>query len=101
MALLANVVRWLRGLWNHARRRGLKRELPEYALINDLAEEFRLIHYYIDHRQQRRQLADAGLEVVAVYDDEINVVQPEARVIKAPWIWYVARRATDGTCRVV
>ena len=101
VTFLANVVRWLRDIWNHARRRPLERELPEYALINDLAEGFRLIHYYIDHGRQRRQLADAGLEVVAVHDDEINVVQPDALVIKAPWIWYVVRRATDGTDRVV
>ena len=94
---LANVVRWLGNLWNHARRRSLERELPEYALINDLAEGFRLVHYYIDHNQQRRQLADAGLEVVAVYDDELTVVQPQVLVTKAPWIWYVVRRAADST----
>ena len=77
----------------------MERELPEYALINDLAEEFRLIHYYIDHRQQRRQLAEVGFDVVAVYDDELDTVQPQARVTKAPWVWYVVRGAaaeTDG-----
>ena len=100
VTFMANAVRWLRNLWNHARRRGLERELPEYALINDLAEEFRLVHYYIDHRMQRRHLVEAGLEVVAVYDDELNAVQPEARVPKAPWIWYVVQRATEETARV-
>ena len=96
-----NGLRWFRDLWNHARRRGLERELTEYALINDLAEDFRLIHYYIDHRQQRRQLREARLEVVTVYDDEINVVQPEARLPNAPWVWYVVRRAIEGAASVI
>ena len=97
VTFLVNGLRWLRNLWNHAHLRRLERELPEYALINDLAEGFRLIHYYIDHRQQRRQLAESGLDVVAVYDDEQNAVQPDAHVAKAPWIWYVARRASGAS----
>lgn len=99
VTFLVNGLRWLRNLWNHARRRHLERETPEYALINDLAEGFRLIHYYIDHRQQRRQLAESGLDAVAVYDDELNAVQPDSHPAKAPWIWYVARRS-DGNSAV-
>lgn len=95
VTFLVNGLRWLRNLWNHAQRRSMEREGPEYALINDLAEDFRLIHYYIDQRQQRQQLAESGLDAVAVYDDELNAVQPDAHPAKAPWIWYVARRS-DG-----
>lgn len=93
VTFLMNIVRWSRDSWNHARRRGHEREFPEYALINDMAEGFRLLHYYIEPSHQRRQLAEVGFEVVAEYDDALNVVQPGARVTGSPWIWYVARHA--------
>lgn len=95
--LLMNVVRWGRNCWNHARRRTHEREHPEYAIINDMAEGFRLLHYYIEPRHQRRQLAEMGFEIVAEYDDALNAVQPDVRVAGSPFIWYVVRRAPGET----
>ncbi len=92
ITLLANVWRWVRQLRNHARVRRLEVESPEYALINDLAEEYSLIHYYISAAPQRAQLEQAGYEVIAVQDDNGADVSPDAVAREAPWLWYLARR---------
>lgn len=92
ITLLANVWRRGRQSRNHARVRRLEVESPEYALINDLAEEYSLIHYYISAAPQRDQLVQAGFEVIAVQDDNGADVPPDAVVREAPWLWYLARR---------
>lgn len=92
VTLLANVVRWVGMERNHRRIRKLEVETPEYALINDVAERYSLLHYYITAPAQRLQLEHAGLELVSVIDDTGVEVSPESRPTQAPWLWYVARR---------
>ena len=89
---LANVGRWGRQAKNHARNRHLESECEEYALINDLAENYSLIHYYIDVAHQREQLRRAGFEPERVYDDRTREVGSSVTANDSPWLWFVARR---------
>ena len=88
----ANVVRWLRLLWTHHHMRQREEANEEYELINDVAENYSLIHYYIDAERQRRQLADAGLSVLEVLDDQGRAVEQGATPTRAAWLWFVAQR---------
>ncbi len=92
VTLVANVGRWARDVRNHRRLMTLERETSEFALINDVAEHFSLIHYYITASAQRAQLEQAGFEVISVTDDQGAEVPQGAVATRAPWLWYVARR---------
>lgn len=89
---VANLGRWARSARNHARMRRLERDNDEYALINDVAENYSLLHYYIAEGAQRKQLREAGLLVDAVLDDRGREVVAGTHAQQAPWLWYVARR---------
>ena len=91
---LANIGRWLRLLWIHHHMRQREQSNEEYALVNDVAEEYSLIHYYIDAERQRAQLESAGLSVLEVLDDQGRAVEQGATPTRAPWLWFVAQRAT-------
>jgi SAM-dependent methyltransferase len=65
---------------------------PDFAVLNDLAHDYALLHYYIGRDAQARQLAELGYELVECLD-------PDGRVVAAgedghgPWLYYVARPA--------
>jgi SAM-dependent methyltransferase len=88
----ANVLRWVRRARNHARLRTFEFDGPEYAVVNDAAEEYSLLHYYITRDAQRRQLDEAGLGLVEMYDRWLNPVSELTDDSASPWIWYVARK---------
>jgi SAM-dependent methyltransferase len=90
ITLAANVARWARSSMHHARLRRLERECAEYALINDLAEGYSLLHYYIDAAHQREQLARTGLAVDFVLDDRGGDVPPERTATESAFLWFVA-----------
>lgn len=94
VTFLANIARWLRLLRTHHRIRAREESNEEYELINDVAENYSLIHYYIDAERQRAQLESAGLSVLEVLDDQGRAVEQGAAPTRAAWLWFVAQRAT-------
>ena len=89
---LAHLARWARSVRSHERLRRLEHECAEYALINDGADGFRLLHYYIAAGEQRAQLERAGLRSELTMDDRCREIAVGAVAVDAPWLWYVARR---------
>jgi SAM-dependent methyltransferase len=83
---------WLRKTRNHARLRPFESDQPEYALVNDQAEGFTLLHYYVSKDEQRRQLEHAGLDLLEMYDKTGNPIAVDGTDQHTPWIWYVARK---------
>ncbi len=67
-ALAGRLLRLPRQLRNHRRMRRFEQEEPEYALLNDRAHDYRLLHYYASRECQERQLADHGFEVLECLD---------------------------------
>lgn len=90
--------------WREYNRRRLvpfERVEPDYALVNDDAHHFRLLHYYISRAAQERQLAEEGLRLVECLDGEGRVVPPEGSAADWAELYYVARLAdaTHATTR--
>lgn len=88
----SNVVHWIRTARKHARLRMFEYEGLEYALVNDVADDYSLIYYYITKEMQRLQLERAGLELLEMYDHRSNPLRDGMECATTPWIWYVARK---------
>lgn len=86
---LPRVPGWRR---NRRRMRGLEVNEPEYAVLNDEAHGYGLLHYYIGRDDQERQLAGAGLELVECLDGDGRVVAQGERAEGYSELYYVARR---------
>lgn len=85
-------------LWtfNHMRLRKLEVHADDYDILNDAAHDWRLLQYYIEPRDQRRQLADAGLATVECRSLVDESVETGAEVIEETEIYYVARASEPG-----
>jgi ubiquinone/menaquinone biosynthesis C-methylase UbiE len=87
-----NVAEWVEQSWNHRKLRPFQEERPEYALINDSAKDYRLLHYYLTREQQKLQLEAAGFTLLEMYDAHGEPLGAADDDRKTSAIWYVARR---------
>ena len=65
---LLALVPWL--VYKHHRMRVHEREEERYALVNDGAHGYVLVHYYVTPADQARQFADEGFELVESLDEQ-------------------------------
>lgn len=70
------LVNYTLGKLNHAKLAPYQELHPGYAILNDDAHGWRLLHYYVDRRLQADQLRSVGLEPV-------HVVTPEGAELRA------------------
>lgn len=77
---------------NHRRLLRFQRFEPDYAVINDEAHHFRLLHYYVSHDAQERQLIEEGFEFVECMDCEGRTLSPAESASDCAELHYVARR---------
>lgn len=75
---------------NRKRLGPLQRRGDGYAIINDSAHDYALLHYYIGRDDQARQLDEAGYELVECLDADGRPVGP-GEPHPDPWLHYVAR----------
>jgi SAM-dependent methyltransferase len=76
-------------------RRGLlelQRSGPGYAIVNDDAHDYRLLHYYISRDAQQRQLHELGFELVECMDNDGHPVGPGESGADFVELYYIARR---------
>jgi SAM-dependent methyltransferase len=66
-----------------------ERRERDYAIINDAAHDYGLLHYYIGRDAQARQLSECGLALDECLDVEGHPVGP-GQPSAAPWLHYVA-----------
>jgi SAM-dependent methyltransferase len=64
----------------------------DYAVVNDDAHGYRLLHYYISRDAQERQLQEEGLEFVECLDHDGHRVDSGASADEWVELYYVARR---------
>jgi hypothetical protein len=76
---------------NRRRLRPYERQEEGYAIVNDEAHDFGLLHYYIDRDAQERQLADAGLDLIECIDRNGRSVAPGDHAADSSELYYVAR----------
>lgn len=90
--LAADLVRMPRRVRNHRRLRSFERERRGYAIRNDGALDYALLHYYIDRDESERQLLAHGFELVECLDLDGDPVEAGAPASACPELHYVARR---------
>lgn len=79
-------------LRNRRRLAPLQRSTPGYAIRNDEAHDFALLHYYVTRDAQERQLAEHGFELLECLDLRGRSVARGASARRCPELHYVARR---------
>jgi SAM-dependent methyltransferase len=87
IATLISLPGWV---WNRRRMRRFERREPGYAILNDAANDFTALHYYITRDRQEAQLRDHGFEVVEVLDLDGEPV-PAGATSSSPELHYLAR----------
>ena len=92
---VVKVVRLPIRLRNHRRMRRFERSEAEYALVNDDAHDYALLHYYIAPDAQVRQLTAAGFETLECLDKGARPLAPGESAPDHSRIHYVARRSAS------
>jgi SAM-dependent methyltransferase len=93
LALAANLV-WLpRSLRNRRRLAPLQRDEPDYAILNDCAHSFGLLHYYVSRTDQARRLSEQGFDLLECLDLDGRLVEAGDDVPECSELHYVARRS--------
>lgn len=90
-ALAGALLNLPRKVRNHRRMGRLEEEGPEYALHNDRAHDYSLLHYYSSRESQERQLADHGFEVLQCLDLEGNLLPAGEPAAHCSELHYVSR----------
>jgi len=91
-----------RRLANRRRLRGLEVERAGYAVCNDAAHDFSLLHYYISRDAQARQLEEHRFELLECLDLDGREVEAGADAPRCAELHYVARalqRGSRSRCR--
>ena len=76
-----------------APRRLSRRNEPSYAILNDVAHDYAVLHYYITRDAQARQLDDHGFELIECLDLDGSTVAPGAAAAHCSELHYVAPAA--------
>jgi SAM-dependent methyltransferase len=82
--------------WRMRNRRHLlrfQRFERDYAVVNDDAHHFKLLHYYISRDDQERQLEEEGFEFLECRDSEGREVAVGDSAANCAELHYVARRS--------
>lgn len=90
----AGIARLPRRLGNHRRLQGSEVERSGYAIRNDAAHDFALLHHYILRDDQESELAEHGFDLLECVDLDGEPVPRGALAADCPELHYVARRGS-------
>lgn len=79
-------------IYHRRRLAGFERDEPSYAIRNDEAHRYRLLHYYIGRDEQERQLAEAGFALLECLDEDGRLVRPGEAAELSSELHYLATR---------
>ncbi len=82
---------YVQGRRNRPRLAKLQKFEGDYALLNDEAHGWGLLHYYIDRTTQTRQLADTGFDLLETIAPDGSALAPDADDTRFTELHYVAR----------
>jgi SAM-dependent methyltransferase len=86
------VLRLPRSVPNHRRFVALQHFGPDYAILNDEAHDYSLLHYYIGRDGQERQLARHGFELLQCLALDGTTVAPGESAFGCHELHYAAQR---------
>jgi SAM-dependent methyltransferase len=90
---LANrLARLPRAIRNRRRLKALQRFTPDYAILNDVAHDYALLHYYVSRDGQERQFAAHGFALLECTDMTGALVAPGESAYGCHELHYVAER---------
>lgn len=92
VTLAMRTIEFGRSVANRLKTKPLERDEADYALINDEAHLFTMLHYYIDREAQAKQLANAGFELLETYGEDGAILRPGDDDSETNEMYYVARR---------
>lgn len=78
---------------NRRRARPLERSEPGYAIVNDWAHNYQMLHYYIDRDAMEDQLRDTGFELLECLDVAGHVMPRGVTSPETPSLHVAARPA--------
>jgi SAM-dependent methyltransferase len=81
-----------RRLSNRRRLHRMERVEDDYAVLNDEAHDFSVLHYYISRDAQERQLSEHGFALLECLDLDGLAVVPGETAAHSSELHYVARR---------
>lgn len=90
VATLVSLPGWL---WNRRRMIRFERREAGYAILNDAANDFTALHYYITRDLQEAQLRAHGFELIECLDLDGRPV-PSGTTSRSPELHYLARPAS-------
>jgi SAM-dependent methyltransferase len=93
VSFASQIWRLPRSLRNHRRLVQWERFEADYAILNNAAHDFSLLHYYISRDGQERQLGDHGFELLECVGMDGRVVQPGEPALAFPELHYAALRS--------
>lgn len=97
---LSRLARYVAGILNEWRLKPHLKDTSEYAVRNDWAHDYRLLHYYIHPLAQQQQLELIGFEVVHCVDiGGRTLTLAEAQRSSDPWLYYEARPRSGAPCQ--
>jgi SAM-dependent methyltransferase len=80
-------------MWNARRLRPYVHTTADYAVYNDCAHNFRLLHYYITPDQQLRQLQSAGFSTLFCVGQGGDRLGLDVSSCTDSWLYYCACKA--------
>ena len=92
-SVAGGVIHFPRRFANRRRLRPLERGQPGYAIVNDSAHDYSILHYYISRDAQAGQLTEHGFELVEALDLEARPVEAGEDASGSSELHYVARTA--------
>lgn len=90
-SLGSSVLKRRRRIVNHRALAPLERRERAYAILNDEALDFALLHYYISADAQERQLEEYGFELIECLDLQGRALAAGDTAPTCPELHYVAR----------
>jgi SAM-dependent methyltransferase len=89
---LASIASLPRRFGNRRRLRALQRVEERYAVLNDEAHDFSVLHYYVSRDAQEQQMAAAGYAFLECLDLDGRSVNPRETASHCSELHYVAGR---------
>jgi len=91
-----DIVRMPRRWRNHRRLVCYERTESEWAILNDTAHDFSVLHLYVSPEFEQRQLAAVGLNLLECLDLDGRPLMPGEDAPNCPELHYVAQRTPDS-----
>lgn len=91
------IARWVGRMRNYLRWKKHWIRTAEYDIISDIGNDYSTLHYYIDQYGQRRQLQEAGFEVVDVYGTSGTPVESGDPDPDSGYLTYVVRKSSRAS----